>query len=308
VICRASHAAVGSRVTSKVATIEPDEQGAVDPTQMSVDARRAPLQDVELTPQYQDFGFHPRRGLKKSHSIRTNKRPIGNIRRSCSDSSVMRFSVRSGETPIVSKRSSSLADRNRVGTQASHGNTTGDCVAATIEDPADGPATTVERQNRSVILHRCLTKLSPAPRGDPSRLLSREKDRRGGSIYWCANQHCEDTDILCEKPDGGATGGGRRRQSVGGNLALAFTHILTRTYLKIADCCRSVGSRTSSGNASGIIFRRRILAMDVANRLRRVVCLKRYCGQDHRRAMAHAAAELPELQNCTSALSDLVPY
>src|SRR6266545_4356964 len=27
----------------------------------------------------------------------------------------------------------------------------------------------------------------------------------------------------------------------------------------------------------------------------------------HRRAMAHAAAELPELQNCASALSDLVP-
>src|SRR6266508_4444019 len=27
----------------------------------------------------------------------------------------------------------------------------------------------------------------------------------------------------------------------------------------------------------------------------------------HRRAMAHAAAELPELQNCASALSELVP-
>src|SRR5215813_5931161 len=40
------------------------------------------------------------------------------------------------------------------------------------------------------------------------------------------------------------------------------------------------GSRTSSGNASGIIFRRRILPMDVlgANRLQRVVCSKRSCG------------------------------
>ena len=35
-----------------VATIEPDEQGAVDPTQMQPTARRALLQDVELMPQY----------------------------------------------------------------------------------------------------------------------------------------------------------------------------------------------------------------------------------------------------------------
>ncbi len=39
-----------------------------------------------------------------------------------------------------------------------------DRVAAAIEDPADGPATTVERQNRRVILHRCLAKLSPQHR------------------------------------------------------------------------------------------------------------------------------------------------
>jgi RNA polymerase sigma-70 factor (ECF subfamily) len=39
-----------------------------------------------------------------------------------------------------------------------------DGVAAAIEDPADGPAITVERQNRSMILHRCLTKLSPQHR------------------------------------------------------------------------------------------------------------------------------------------------
>jgi hypothetical protein len=35
-----------------VATIEPDEQGAVDPTQTQLTARRALPQDVELMPQY----------------------------------------------------------------------------------------------------------------------------------------------------------------------------------------------------------------------------------------------------------------
>jgi len=35
-----------------VTTIEPDEQDAVDPTQMQSPARRALLQDVELMPQY----------------------------------------------------------------------------------------------------------------------------------------------------------------------------------------------------------------------------------------------------------------
>src|SRR5262249_53893850 len=42
---------------ARVATIEPDEQDAVDPTQMQSPARRSLLQDVELMPQYQDFGF-----------------------------------------------------------------------------------------------------------------------------------------------------------------------------------------------------------------------------------------------------------
>src|SRR5262245_19692010 len=47
-----------------VATIEPDEQDAVDPTQMQSPVRRALLQDVELTPQYQDFGIQPRSRLE----------------------------------------------------------------------------------------------------------------------------------------------------------------------------------------------------------------------------------------------------
>src|SRR6266567_5492748 len=50
---------------ARVATIEPDEQGAVDPTQMQSTARRALLQDVELMPQYQDFGFQPRPRLEE---------------------------------------------------------------------------------------------------------------------------------------------------------------------------------------------------------------------------------------------------
>src|SRR5262249_48165662 len=53
---------------------------ADNPTQMQSPARRALLQDVELMPQYQDFGFQRSRGLKKSRSMRANKRPIAIIR------------------------------------------------------------------------------------------------------------------------------------------------------------------------------------------------------------------------------------
>ena len=49
---------------ARVTTIEPDEQGAIDPTQMQSTARRVLLQDVELMPQYQDFGFQPRSRLE----------------------------------------------------------------------------------------------------------------------------------------------------------------------------------------------------------------------------------------------------
>jgi hypothetical protein len=43
---------------ARTATIEPNEQGAVGPTQMQ-SAWCALLQDIELMPQYQDFGFQP---------------------------------------------------------------------------------------------------------------------------------------------------------------------------------------------------------------------------------------------------------
>ena len=41
---------------ARTATIEPNEQGAVGPTQMQ-SAWCTLLQDIELMPQYQDFGF-----------------------------------------------------------------------------------------------------------------------------------------------------------------------------------------------------------------------------------------------------------
>src|SRR5262245_27443172 len=50
---------------ARVATIEPDEQDAVDPTQMQSPVWRSLLQDVELMPQYQDFGFQPRPRLEE---------------------------------------------------------------------------------------------------------------------------------------------------------------------------------------------------------------------------------------------------
>jgi hypothetical protein len=43
---------------ARAATIEPNEQSAVGPTQIR-SAWRAPLQNIELMPQYQDFGFQP---------------------------------------------------------------------------------------------------------------------------------------------------------------------------------------------------------------------------------------------------------
>ena len=73
---------------ARVATIELDEQGAVDPTQMQSTARRALLQDIELMPQYQDFGLQPCPRLEEVAQHTNEQGPIAIIRRSCSDSSV----------------------------------------------------------------------------------------------------------------------------------------------------------------------------------------------------------------------------
>src|SRR6266498_5487830 len=43
---------------ARTATIEPNEQSTVGPTQMQ-STWRALLQNIELMPQYQDFGFQP---------------------------------------------------------------------------------------------------------------------------------------------------------------------------------------------------------------------------------------------------------
>ena len=43
---------------ARTATIEPNEQGTVGPAQMQ-SAQCALLQDIELMPQYQNFGFQP---------------------------------------------------------------------------------------------------------------------------------------------------------------------------------------------------------------------------------------------------------
>ena len=59
---------------------EPNEQGSVSPTQIQ-SAWRALLQNIELMPQYQVFGFELASRLEA-----VARRPIAIIRRSCSDS------------------------------------------------------------------------------------------------------------------------------------------------------------------------------------------------------------------------------
>jgi hypothetical protein len=65
---------------ARTATIEPNEQGSVSPTQIQ-SAWRALLQNIELMPQYQVFGFELASRLEA-----VARRPIAIIRRSCSDS------------------------------------------------------------------------------------------------------------------------------------------------------------------------------------------------------------------------------
>jgi glutamate/aspartate transport system permease protein len=64
--------------------------------------RRALLQDIELMPQCQISASNRRRDLKQSHSMRTKRRPIAIIRRSCSDSllTASRLSFRKGQGSV----------------------------------------------------------------------------------------------------------------------------------------------------------------------------------------------------------------
>jgi hypothetical protein len=71
---------------ARTATIEPNEQGTVSPTQMQ-STWRALLQDIELMPPRTRIAVASRRrDLKQSHSIQTIRTAIAIIRRSCSDS------------------------------------------------------------------------------------------------------------------------------------------------------------------------------------------------------------------------------
>jgi hypothetical protein len=52
-------ACAGRKTCVRTATIEPNEQGAGRPNTNALGVVRALLQDIELMPQYQDFGFQP---------------------------------------------------------------------------------------------------------------------------------------------------------------------------------------------------------------------------------------------------------
>ena len=66
--------------------IEPNEQRAVDPTQMQSTAWRALPKNVELMSQYQDFGLQPPSRLEAVAQYADERRPTAIMRRSCSDS------------------------------------------------------------------------------------------------------------------------------------------------------------------------------------------------------------------------------
>jgi hypothetical protein len=71
---------------ARAATIEPDEQSAVGPTQMQ-SAWCALLEDIELMPQHQDFGFRPSTRLEAvAQHTDEEKGHCDHQPQSCSDS------------------------------------------------------------------------------------------------------------------------------------------------------------------------------------------------------------------------------
>ena len=70
---------------ARTATIEPNEQSTVSPTQMQ-SMWRAPLQNIELMTQNRTSASSRRRDLRQSHSIRRSSKAIAITGRSCSDS------------------------------------------------------------------------------------------------------------------------------------------------------------------------------------------------------------------------------
>jgi len=61
---------------ARATAIKPNEQSAVDPTQMQSTAWHTLPKNVELMPQYQDFGLLPPSRLEAVARMRANRRPI----------------------------------------------------------------------------------------------------------------------------------------------------------------------------------------------------------------------------------------
>ena len=73
---------------ARAATVEPDEQSAVDPAQMKSAWRPLP-EDIELMPQDQDFGFQPPSRLEAvPHHADEEEGNCDHQPQSCSDSLV----------------------------------------------------------------------------------------------------------------------------------------------------------------------------------------------------------------------------
>ena len=87
-----------------------------------------------------------------------------------------------------------------------------DEVAEFIEDPADNPEVSMQKQERSEILRSCLTRaVAGAPRDHRPRLLPRAVDRGGLRDHRRAGQHREDPHVLCPQADRRDDGGPRHR-------------------------------------------------------------------------------------------------
>ena len=87
-----------------------------------------------------------------------------------------------------------------------------DEVAEFIEDPADNPEVTMQKQERnedpSLVPDGAV---AGAPRDHRPRLLSRAVDRRGVRDHRRAGQHREDPHVLCPQADRRDDGGPRHR-------------------------------------------------------------------------------------------------
>ena len=85
-------------------------------------------------------------------------------------------------------------------------------VAEFIEDPADNPEVTMQKQERSQILRSCLTQLSPAHREIIDLVYYHERSiEEVVRDHRRAGQHREDPHVLCPQADRRDDGGPRHR-------------------------------------------------------------------------------------------------